>query len=181
MSQPFHVTRREPLLDSVVFRVERRYVTGEDVAFDRDIVVHQGAVAVLPIRDDGFLGFLRQYRASFDRVLWEIPAGTRDVNGEEPLATAQRELSEEMGLIAHQWEFVCEYMNSAGWTSQTTVLYTARDFASSQREPDGPEESTAEIVWLSPNDARALLRGPEVLESSTYLALLWHLGTHSSE
>ncbi len=180
MSHPFHVTRREPLLESVVFRVERRYVEGEGLEFDRDIVVHAGAVAVLPIRDDGCIGFLRQYRASFDRILWEIPAGTRDVDGEEPLATAKRELSEEMGLVAEQWEFVCEYMNSAGWTSQTTVLYVAREFTSSQREPDGPEESTAEIVWMPPEDARALLLGPEVLESSTYLALLWHLGTLSN-
>ena len=164
----------------MVFRVERRFVEGVGFQFDRDIVVHAGAVAVLPIRDDGCIGFLRQYRASFDRILWEIPAGTRDVDGEEPLATAQRELAEEMGLVAEQWEFVCEYMNSAGWTSQTTVLYIAREFTFSPREPDGPEESTAEIVWMTPNDARALLFGPEVLESSTCLALLWHLGTISS-
>ena len=66
--------------------------------FDRDIVHHPGAVAVVPLDDDGQVVMVRQYRAPIDQLLLEIPAGKRDVHGEDPELTAARELAEETGL-----------------------------------------------------------------------------------
>ena len=54
--------------------------------FERDVVTHQGAVAILAINERGEIGMIRQYRTPFDRLCWEIPAGTLDVAGEDPLS-----------------------------------------------------------------------------------------------
>ncbi len=100
MSPPFRVVATEPLLASRVFRVERRTVSDGGQTFTRDVVTHQGAVAILAINDRGEIGMLRQYRAPFDAEVLEIPAGTLDVEGEDPLGAAQRELREELGCEA---------------------------------------------------------------------------------
>ncbi len=172
MSDAFSVVRTEPLLESVVFHVERRFVEGAGETFDRDIVVHSGAVSILPIADDGSIGLLRQYRASQDQVLWELPAGTRDVPGEPEEVTAAREMAEEMGLQAQSITRLCRYLNSPGWTTQATTIFVARGLSTVERAPDGPEESSAEVVWLSRDEACSLLDGHEPLESATMIALL---------
>ena len=85
MSDSFEIERTEKLLHSRVFDIERRSIRHDDVVFERDVAVHKGAVAILAINDLGEIGFVRQYRAAFDSYLWEIPAGTRDVEGEDTL------------------------------------------------------------------------------------------------
>src|SRR2546430_15954550 len=70
---------------------------------ERDVVIHPGAVAVLALDDAQQVLLIRQYRHPVQRLLWEIPAGLRDVSGELPWATAQRELLEEAGYRARDW------------------------------------------------------------------------------
>src|SRR5215470_13376688 len=70
---------------------------------ERDVVTHPGAVAVLALDDVQQVLLIRQYRHPVGRLLWEIPAGLRDADGESPLRTAQRELLEETGYRAREW------------------------------------------------------------------------------
>jgi ADP-ribose pyrophosphatase len=86
-----------------VFRVERRFVAHGDVTFDRDIVVHPGAVAIVAVDERGRVAMIRQYRTAAEAWLLELPAGTCDVSSESLVQTAQRELREECGLVATQW------------------------------------------------------------------------------
>ena len=69
------------------------FVDPDGRQFDRDIVRHPGAVAIVPMTDDGAVLLVHQYRAAVDRWLFEIPAGTCDVEGEPPETTARRELA----------------------------------------------------------------------------------------
>ena len=171
MSDSFEVERTEPLLRSRVFSVERRTIRHDGESFTRDVAVHKGAVAILAINDAGEVGMVRQYRSAFDRHLWEIPAGTRDVPGEEPLATAQRELLEELGCEARQWTLLGRFMNSPGWTNQVMVIFEARGLSERERSPAGPEEASSEVRWFSLADLAELLRAQDAIDSTTAIAL----------
>ncbi len=177
MTGDFSVRSRETLFESRVFRVERRVVDAPDgTRFERDVAVHPGAVAVLVINDHGEVGLIRQYRATVGRPCWEIPAGTLDHEGETPLAAAQRELVEEVGVAARSWREIGRFMNSPGWTDQVMVVYEARDLEKRPREPDGPEERLAEVAWFAPEALREVLRDEGAIDSTTTIALLRVVG-----
>ncbi len=176
MSDSFSVVARETLLTSYIFSIERRTVEHEGRTFERDIAVHPGAVAMVAINDLGQVGLLRQYRASVNKVLWEIPAGTIEATDHDPLATAQRELREELGVSADHWSKICEVYVSPGWTNQLMHVFEARDLHFEGRVPDGPEESAAEVVWLSREDVRALLDAGDVNDATLTIGLRHYLG-----
>lgn len=175
MTPPFSIAQRESVLECFAFHLERRLVTDGTTTFERDVIVHPGAVVIVPIRDDGAVGILRQYRATFDDVNWELPAGTRDVNGEPPEFTAARELEEEMGCRASEIRELYQFMNSRGWTDQVTIIYAATGLRSVDRQPIGPEENASEIHWLTVDEVRALLERHELIEASTLIGLNWFL------
>ena len=82
-----------------ILKVARGHFRAPDGStFERDVVHHPGAVAVVPLIDDDIV-LVRQYRSALDDFLLEIPAGLRDISGEPPIETAQRELIEELSLI----------------------------------------------------------------------------------
>jgi 8-oxo-dGDP phosphatase len=173
---PFHIARIEPLLESVVFRVERRFVEGNGEVFDRDVVVHPGAVVILAIDDQNRVGVLRQYRASFDQMNWELPAGTCDVQGEAPLETAKRELAEELGVESDNWTQLHVTQISPGWTDQLTTLFMAKDLRHVAPRPTGPEERFLEVHWLDRESVRELLASGEPLETTLTIGFLHFLG-----
>ena len=171
MSDRFRIVQTERLLDSFVFSVERRTITHDDTSFERDVVTHLGAVAILAINDDGEIGFLRQYRATFDRYSLEIPAGTLDVPGEDPLDAARRELLEELGCEAEEWNLLGRFMVSPGWSDQLMTIYEARRLTQRERNPMGPEERTSSVHWMSKETLRSALREEGILDSTMVVAL----------
>ena len=181
MSDSFGIEGSDVLFRSRVFNVERRTIVHDGVAFTRDVAVHPGAVAVLAINDAGEVGFIRQYRATFDEELLEIPAGTRDVEGETELETAQRELLEEMGFVAGEWTLLGRFMNSPGWSTQVMTVFEASGLTQSEREPAGPEERSATIHWLAPDALRQELRRARAIDSTTAIALQWVFGNLLNE
>jgi len=98
----------------------------------REVVEHGGAVALVPLHDDGTITFVRQYRTPAQAVLLEIPAGGIDP-GESPEAAAHRELAEETGLRASRLEHVAAFYTAAGFCSEFMHLYI----------PTGLSEATA--------------------------------------
>ena len=78
---------------------------------EREVVLHPGAVGVLALDDTDRILLIRQYRHPVGRLLWEIPAGLRDVAGEDPWATAQRELLEEAGYRARDRRVLADYFS----------------------------------------------------------------------
>ena len=177
MSDEFRVSSSVPLLHSYVFDVERVTISHGEETFERDVARHGGAVAILAVNDAGEIGVLRQYRATVDRTTLEIPAGTCDVAGEDPLATAQRELREEMGCEARTWRLLARLMVSPGWTDQLMSIYEARDLRQLERRPEGPEESAAVIEWLSPERLREVLAREPAIDATMAAALNRVYGT----
>jgi 8-oxo-dGDP phosphatase len=94
---------------------------------ERTVVTHPGAVAVLAIDDADRVLMIKQYRHPTQRLLWEIPAGLRDTEGESPLATAERELLEEAGYRAGRWHTLVDFFPSPGYTTERLRIFLARD------------------------------------------------------
>ena len=102
---------------------------------ERDVVLHPGAVAVLALDAADRVLMIRQYRHPVGRLLWEIPAGLRDVAGEDPWVTAQRELAEEASYRARDWRVLADYYSSPGYSTERLRVFLARDL-----EPVPPAE-----------------------------------------
>jgi ADP-ribose pyrophosphatase len=155
--------------------VEASFTAPDGSTFVRDIVRSRGAVGVVPIRViDGVVHvvLVRQYRPAFDADIIEVPAGVRDVDGEDPAVTAQRELGEEVGLQAGVLEPLGSLYPSAGMTDAITHLYLATALTEVPLDAHGPEEEAMEIFTLSLADAvRAVERG-EIVDAKTVIGLL---------
>jgi len=124
---------------------------------ERDVVIHPGAVAVLALDDAGQVLLIRQYRHPVGRLLWEIPAGLRDVAGEPPWATARRELLEEAGYRARDWRMLVDYYTSPGFSTERLRIFLARDleFVPAAERGFVPEDEEAQLVpaWLPLDEA----------------------------
>ena len=127
---------------------------------DRDYVVHTGAVGVIALDDDDRVLLIRQYRHPVARSLFEPPAGLLDVVGEDPLATAQRELDEEAGYRAVTWHVVVDFLMSPGGSTETFRTYLARDLSALEggRARTGEaEEANLPQAWVPLDQARDLV------------------------
>jgi 8-oxo-dGTP pyrophosphatase MutT (NUDIX family) len=171
VSESFRIAGTTKLLQSRVFGVEQRTVEHDGTTFERDIVTHLGAVAILAINDRDEIGMIRQYRTPFDRFCWEVPAGTLDVPGEDPLSAAQRELAEELGCEAQQWHELGRFMTSPGWSNQLMTIFEARELRDVSRRPAGPEEAGSSVRWFSREDLRETLRREPAIDNTTVVAL----------
>jgi len=178
VSGEFRIVGTTPLLSSHVFDVERRTVEHDGMKFERDVVTHKGAAAVLVVNENNEIGLIRQYRAAFDLVNWEIPAGTFDVEGEDPLSTAKRELAEELGVEAARWTLLGRFMTSPGWTDQVMTIFEARELTMVPRAPAGPEEVSSSVHWLAPDELREVLRRQPAVDSTMTVALNRVFGTY---
>lgn len=145
--------------------------------FFRDVATHKGAVAIVAVDDQGRIGLIRQYRAPIDRLSLEIPAGTLDVAGEDPLDAAQRELLEELGCCALRWKLLGQFMVSPGWTNQVMTIYEARELTFVERSPDGPEEVSSSVHWMSVKELRDALGDAVAVDATTALGLGRVLGS----
>ena len=143
---------------------------------EREVVLHPGAVGVLALDDTDRILLIRQYRHPVGRLLWEIPAGLRDVAGEDPFRTAQRELLEEAGYRARDWRVLADYFTSPGFSTERLRLYLARDLELvPQAERDFvPHDEEAFLVtsWLSLDEAVAKVFAGELHNGVTALGIL---------
>ena len=131
--------------------------TPDHVLAERDVVIHPGAVAVLALDDAQQVLLIRQYRHPVGRLLWEIPAGLRDVAGEPPWATARRELLEEAGYRARDWRVLADYYSSPGFSTERLRVFLARDleFVPEAERDFVPEAEETQLIpaWLPLDEA----------------------------
>jgi ADP-ribose pyrophosphatase len=127
-------------------------------ALTRDYIDHPGAVAVLPMNEEGQILLLKQYRHPVGMDLWEVPAGLLDIEGEGFVEGAARELAEEADLAAATWNVLADVFNSPGSSSEAIRIYLARDLTEvphHERHERTDEEAEIEFHWISLDDAVA--------------------------
>jgi 8-oxo-dGDP phosphatase len=124
---------------------------------EREVVIHPGAVGVLALDDADRILMIRQYRHPVGRLLWEIPAGLRDVEGEAPWVTAQRELAEEAGYRARDWRVLADYFSSPGFSTERLRVFLARGLepipAAERHFVPEDEEAYMLTEWLPLDEA----------------------------
>ena len=135
----------------------------------REIVDHPGGVAILALDEENRVPVVRQYRYAFSRVMLEIPAGKREV-GEEPFLTAQRELQEEVGATAAQWDDLGTLIPSPGCYGETLYLYLARGLTFGAVDPD--EDEFLECERMPFDELYRLCMDGTVQDAKTVAAVL---------
>jgi 8-oxo-dGTP pyrophosphatase MutT (NUDIX family) len=146
--------------------------------FTRDVVRHPGAVAVVPVTDRGSALLVRQYRGAVDAELLEIPAGTRDHDGEPPEETARRELAEEVGVRATTVVPLCTMYNTPGFCDEETVIYLATGLTPCPTARPGPEEEAMTVHEVALADVDRLVADGTLVDGQTILGLLLARRTH---
>jgi ADP-ribose pyrophosphatase len=149
----------------VSLRVDEVMLSKGGVA-TREMVHHPGAVVIVALTDQGDVYLVEQYRHAVGRALLELPAGGLEP-GEEPLATAQRELKEEVGLQAANWTFLGQFFSSPGFANEKMYAYAARGLSSAQGTPDDDEDISVIRYPLN-----ALLNELDRVEDAKTLATL---------
>ena len=172
MSEPFDQIGAEVTWEGRIIKVglERfRHADGHEVT--REKVWHPGDVGILAV-DDEYVWLTRQPREAVgESASLEIPAGKLDVPGESALASAQRELAEEIGKRAGRWEQIFVFFTSPGFSDERVWLYLASELADADEPPAGEEDERIEIVpWprAKLDDAIAACE-----DSKSLIALLW--------
>lgn len=134
----------------------------------REIVEHRGAVAIIPILDDGRIALVRQFRAAVGSDLLEVPAGTLDP-GEDPDACAARELIEETGYRASRLDKVLFAWMAPGYSAEGIHYYLARGLTPCEGEQDEDENLTVELLDFA--TALDMLDAGEFKDAKTVAAL----------
>ncbi|RAX15009.1 NUDIX domain-containing protein [Pseudarthrobacter sp. AG30] len=144
-------------------------------ALTRDYIDHPGAVAVLPMDAGGRILLLKQYRHPVGMDLWEVPAGLLDVEGEDFVVGAARELAEEADLAAGTWNVLADVFNSPGSSSEAIRIYLARDLTEiphHERHERTDEEAEIEFHWISLDDAVASVLAGRLHNPSAVVGIL---------
>jgi 8-oxo-dGDP phosphatase len=156
-----------PVVESVIrFRGHVWDVRTDTVAFPggsvvaRDVIHHPGAVGIAALDDDNRILLIRQYRHPVGGFLFELPAGLRDVAGESPVLTAQRELAEETGFQASEWSVLVDFYNSPGGSTEAFRCFLARGISvipGGRSQSGEAEEAHLPRVWVDLDEAVQLI------------------------
>ena len=168
----FTPTGEETMHRGWFIRVQRAtFLDPDGRPFERDIVRHPGAVAVVAVTDDGAVVLVRQYRPAVDRWLLEVPAGTCDVAGEPPEVTAGRELAEEVGYAADHLALLCSTTITPGFCDEVAHVFLATGLHRVPTGRQGAEEAYMEVVEVPLDGFDAMVDDGSVVDASTILGV----------
>jgi len=141
----------------------------------RDVVVNKNAVVVVALDDVDRVVLIKQYRHAVGKRLWELPAGLCDVDGEDLVVTAARELAEEADLNAGRFDLLVDLHPSPGFSAEKVRIFLARELTpvpEDQRHERTDEEADIEIVWRDLDEAVAMVLRGEITNAAAVSGLL---------
>ncbi|AGZ44239.1 NUDIX domain-containing protein [Actinoplanes friuliensis] len=162
--------------DGPIFSVHTDEVTmpGGGTA-KRDVVLNKNAVGVVALDEVGRVALIKQYRHAVGRKLWELPAGLRDVAGEDLVVAAARELAEEADLNAARFDLLIDLHTSPGFSAETIRIFLARELSAvpdDERHDRQDEEADIELVWCDLDEAVAMVLRGEITNAAAAGGLL---------
>lgn len=161
----------EVLVRGSRFDVERRQVPTRDGGSEpREVIVHPGSVVILPLLDDGRIVLIRNARFALNRTLWELPAGTRDLN--EPVAScAARELEEETGYRARDLQELLAFYPAPGIADERMFAFLARGLEPSHQRLDAAEQISVHPTPV--DEVLRMIKAREIEDAKTIATFLF--------
>lgn len=167
------VRSSEQVFEGRVWDVRRDIVELGDSRLVREYVDHPGAVAVLALDDHDRVFLIRQYRHPVRMRDWEIPAGLLDVDGEDPLDAAKRELAEEADLAASDWAVLADFFSTPGGSDEAIRIYLARGLSETPEAfAREEEEAHMETRWADLDECVDAVLARRVQNPSLALGVL---------
>ncbi|PNR94561.1 NUDIX domain-containing protein [Petrotoga sp. 9PWA.NaAc.5.4] len=171
---------KETIFKGKILNLEKHYVELPNKQISsREVVIHPGAVAVLPIDNEGNIYLVKQFRFPIKRVLIEIPAGKFDSAEENPLECGKRELEEEVGMKAKKWEYMGYIYTTPGFSNEKIHLYSATDLIDVGANPD--EDEFVEILKVKANEIEQMIRNGQITDSKTICAFYMYKLSKNTE
>ncbi len=170
------VVHEETIYEGRVVNLHVETIDRGGQLFEREILHHGGAVAMVPIDEQGRVYLVEQYRSGARKRLLELPAGGLEP-GEEREACARRELQEEIGQFPETLTELGGFYVAASYTTEYITIYLAQGLRPSVRKGDIDEDIT--ITPMPFNDALQLALTNQIVDSKTLIGLVWaarHLG-----
>jgi ADP-ribose pyrophosphatase len=164
------ILNRKTIYQGRIFDVQildTRLPDGKQVQYD--VVTHAGAVALVPVDQDGNIWFVSQYRVATNKTLIELPAGILEP-GEDPQDTAARELREEIGQACRTIEKLGEVYLTPGYSNELIHIYLASDLSPEKLDQD--DDEFIDIVAVPIEQAYQMARSGEIVDGKTLAALL---------
>ena len=135
----------------------------------REIVEHQGAVAIVALTDDDKVVLIKQFRKPIEQVIWEIPAGKLEI-GETPKECAIRELKEDTGYSAKNIKLIHKFFTSSGFSNQKIYIFLATGLTKGEHKFD--EDEIIEKYEIDINEARNMIIKNEIEDAKTAIGIL---------
>jgi ADP-ribose pyrophosphatase len=136
------------------------------------IVRHRASVVLIPVKDDGQIVLIRQYRHALKRDIWELPAGNVD-EGETAEAAARRECEEEIGQVPTEIDRLGAFYPTPGYCDEEMIFFRVSGLrpppAESTHKPDEDEDITTRP--MPPAEAKAMVKRGEIIDLKTAYAL----------
>jgi ADP-ribose pyrophosphatase len=173
--QPFavNVSSSEVALRGMIWNVQREVFEFANQTLTREFVEHPGAVAIVAMNDLGQVLLIRQYRHPVGELLWEIPAGLLDVDGESLESAARRELLEETGYLAGELEPLIEFYTTPGGSTEKISIFLARDLVLSKERPTLEGEEVDMLVeWVALEEALTAVLSSEIKSPSAAVGIM---------
>jgi ADP-ribose pyrophosphatase len=162
----------DTIYTSRIFKVVKKFITSKSGRrMERHIIVHPGAVVILPILSDGRIVLIRQHRIAVEEHLVELPAGTIE-SGEEPIITARRELMEETGYRASKLTPLLKFYTSPGFVKEEMRLFKATGLTAGPTAQEDDEK--IELFLTDMPTAIKMIQSGEIRDAKTIIGLLWY-------
>ena len=155
----------------IVSTVKATFTDPNGDRFERDVIRHPGAVAVVPMPDTASVLLVHQFRPAVNRWLFEVPAGTRDVEDEPLETTAHRELAEELGRGAGRLQLLTHCLNTPGFCDEVTTVFLATDLHPVPTNRQGLEEGFMSIEEVSLSRFDDLVDDGTIVDAVTILGV----------
>ena len=161
----------ENIYDGTLLHVKKDKVElpNGDISY-REWIKHPGASAVIPVTDNNEIILVRQYRYPIQALTMEIPAGKLDVAGEDPLECAKRELEEETGYSAQEYQFLTKLATTVGFSDEFIYIYAARGLKAGQQHTD--EHEFINVVTVPLAKAVEMVHSGDILDGKSVVAIL---------
>lgn len=162
--------KSEKVYEGVIFDMTNDVIeieTGKQ--FKRDVIHHDGGVAVLVVRNSKIL-FVRQYRYAIQEDTIELPAGKLEKN-EDPQLCGMRELEEESGFACTQLDLICEMYSTPGFCTEKIYIYEAKNLRKVENPKAMDEDECINVEWIAIDEAFDMIKAGFIKDAKTILGV----------